>query len=112
MAVAQRFIFEWPNGVKPVQLFEWVEMLSREDQQLWKEARQRQENIRQEAIDANRMHLGKKEYIWKDDREAIVGKLNDPLWEQMWNRYLQETQTQFKVVYEEVVETVGQGPGG
>ena len=99
MAIVQKFVYEWPPGVKPVELFEWLETLTPKEKQQWEEARARQEKIRQQAIDQGRMQLGNRQYVWKDKQEASVNKQNDPEWENFWNRYLQETQTQFRVVF-------------
>lgn len=99
MATIQKFVYEWPPGVKPVELFEWLETLTPKEKQQWEEARARQEKIRQQAIGQGRLKLGNRQYVWKNEQEASVNKQNDPEWEKFWNRYLQETQTQFRVVF-------------
>ena len=112
MAVVQRFIFEWPEGVKQIDLFAWIRTLPRAEREEFYQAKERQEAHRQQAIDAQRMELSKGTYVWKNNDEAKKNKPSDPTWVKYFQRYLRETNTQFKVVYEEMVETVGQSPGG
>jgi hypothetical protein len=107
MAVSQRFVFEWPDGVTPVLFMNWIKLLSESEQDEFNQAKIRQEAHRQQAIDDQRMTMVKDAYVWKNQIESKKKKPSDPVWVEYFERYLQETQTQFKMVYEEVVETVG-----
>ena len=111
MAVIQRFEFEWPEGTKQIDLFAWINTLPRAERDEFYQAKERQEAHRQQAINDQRMEMSKGAYIWTNQEEANKNKPSDPTWVKYFQRYLRETNTQFKVIYEEVVETVGQCPG-
>jgi hypothetical protein len=105
MSVVQRLVFEWPEGVKPILFLDWIKLLPESEQEEFYQSKIRQENFRQQAVDQGRLQeITGNHYTWKNKQEAEINKETDPIWAQFWNRYLQETQTQFNVVYEEVKE--------
>jgi hypothetical protein len=111
MSVVQRLVFEWPDDIQPILFLDWIKLLSESEQEEFYQAKERQEAHRQQAINDQRMEMSKGTYIWTNQEEANKNKPSDPTWVKYFQRYLRETNTQFKVIYEEVVETVGQGPG-
>jgi hypothetical protein len=113
MPTVQRFVYEWPEGANPILFLDWIKLLSESEQEEFHKAKDRQEEFRQQAVDQGRLQeITGNHYTWKNKQEAEIDKATDPVWEQFWKRYLHETQTQFKVIYEEVVEIVGQSPRG
>jgi hypothetical protein len=101
MTVVQKFEYDWPEGVTPIDFVSWTQTLSQEEQDEFSEARRRQESYRQEAIDAGRMQMIDGTYVWVDQTAAKLNKKSDPIWVRYWRRYLKETQTRFSTILEE-----------
>jgi hypothetical protein len=87
----QKFVWEFPDGIKTT-IEQWVEeKLTAEERAEFYEARARNLHLREIAIAEGRMVIVDEGYLWKDDEEYDKGKQNDPVWESYWYRWLRET---------------------
>jgi len=108
MPVAQKFVFEFPEGVEPLDVNQWVEKnCTAAEQAEFAESRARQEAIRAKAIDSGRMTIAENDeaphdYVWATAEEAEKNKENDPVWTSYWHRYEEATGVKFTIVTEEV----------
>ena len=69
-----------------------MKSLSESEQREFKEAKQRQETIRQQFIDNNTLAIDQGGYVWKAQNGDPTNKPNDPVWDSYWNRWLTETE--------------------
>ena len=92
--------FKYNNA--SIDLHQWINTLSISEQQTFKEAQDRQFATRQLHIDSGDLKVEIKDsiqyYVWKDEETERIGKKQDPIWMQYFNRYLSENNIQFEVV--------------
>ena len=101
MTVVQKFKYEWPDGVTPIEFIDWIRTLPELEQDEFFAAKRRQEDYRLDAINNGRLQLEHGTYVWKDQKEAKLNKQSDPVWVKFFQRYLAETHTKFSVIFEE-----------
>jgi hypothetical protein len=75
-------------GIDVPILVDWVKTLTLEEQQEFIAAKTRQEQHRQEVIDAGKMIMINYSYVWKDQASAEQNKHADPIWVQYFYRWL------------------------
>jgi hypothetical protein len=109
MAVAHKFTYSVPEGKEFIRFEDWVLTLTESEQAEFSASKQRQEALRQEAIDCGDMvrdftNVDPKDpksqpvYVWKDEETAKRGKPFDQTWKDFWNRYLAETGIEFDII--------------
>jgi len=102
MSTIQKFTWNWPGkdqGKPFISLTDWVNYLSKEQQEDFYKAQARQHQHRQEAIDQGLMVVDHKGYIWRDEATAIQGKPSDLIWLEYTTRYSQETGVELVITY-------------
>lgn len=100
MPLRQKFVYSWPDDVKPVLFYDWILTLSVEEQKEFYKAEQRQNAYRTEKINEGKMYIKNDySYVWsnKDSKE----KPYDETWRLFFMRYLDETKTIFTIEEEE-----------
>ena len=99
MPIEQTFSYITPPGVKYVSLDDWVKTLPGEDQRMYAQARERQDQNRQKAIDDGRLIILEKgrdgAYVWRDAEAMEQGKETDPIWLSYSIRWEEETGIKF-----------------
>ena len=111
MPVKQEFKYIPPEGKEFITLYQWISTLSKDEQEEFKKAEQRQLEIRQKVISNKKLTIVKNSYtdgaihdnyVW--DESAIKNKPPerykdyDGKWLSFWSRYLEETGTTFEIV--------------
>lgn len=100
MAVRQRFVYCWPEGISPVTFAAWLRKLNSREKDEFASARLRQTEFRQQAINQGRMTVEQDTYVWRDEQAAIENKRTDETWYLYFSRYLKETKTEFSIEQE------------
>ena len=99
MPIKQQFIYEWPEGSKPMDIDEWVGTLSDDEQIEFLEARSRQVAYRQKVINEGKMKMVPYQgYIWKDAEARTNNKPMDDVWLSYHTRFIKENNIKFKGV--------------
>jgi len=101
MKCVQKLHWSWPPGVNPIHFSQWINDLPEYQKEECLAGIQRQEKMRQKAVDQGDMIISESEYIWKDAETAAKGKGIDEVWEKYWNRWQAETQAILTITYEE-----------
>lgn len=101
MPVRHRFVYEWPEGIKPITFDQWVQNLDQQEKQEFLEAKRRQIDHRTRAIQQHRMKIEQGSYVWATEQIAQENKPTDPVWYRYFQRYLTETQTKFRIEKEQ-----------
>ena len=91
MAVLQTVTIVPAEGNDIILFPNWIKSLSKEEQEEFKNAVNRQEIIRQQFIDRGEMLIDREGYVWRAQSSDLVQKPNDPIWDFYWNRWLKET---------------------
>jgi len=79
---------ELAPGIDVPALIDWIKTLHPEEQQEFIAAKNRQEQYRQEVIDAGKMIMVNYTYVWQDQHSAEQNKTADPTWVQYFNKWL------------------------
>lgn len=90
MALLNKFIWIYPDG-KPSKIEDWVITLPIEEQTEFFAAQKRNIEFRDQAIKEGRMKITEEGYEWINEEEFKKNKPHDPIWEQYFQRWLQET---------------------
>jgi hypothetical protein len=102
MSVKQEFLYHTSDGSPAVPLHVWVSALPPDQKQEFIAARQRQLAIRQQYIESGDLVVysdilsREVQYVWKDDVTAQRGKPFDLVWQNYFNRYLEENNIKFE----------------
>lgn len=101
MPVRHRFVYEWPTGVNPIRFDRWLMQLSQQEKQEFAQAKQQQILYRKQAIEQQQMVIDHGSYVWRDEESARKNKPTDDVWYRYFKRYLDETQTIFRIEEEQ-----------
>ena len=97
MPILSKFVYTWPAGAKQIQLYPWIETLTQEEQDEFRQADIRQKEFRKQVVDQGNMQITNDGYVWKDKNSLNTGKPADPTWMIYWNRWIHETGVQFTI---------------
>ena len=92
MNIKQKFLRETIDGRPYVSFHEWQQTLSESESIEIKQAQIRQFAYRDEAIKRGDMHIDPStgDYIWKDEKTALMGKTTDDVWYDYFERWRRE----------------------
>jgi hypothetical protein len=102
MPILSKFIYTWPDGRTPIDLYQWLTTLPAEEQEEFRLADIRQKEFRKQVVDQGNMQITNDGYVWKDKNSLNIGKPTDPIWAIYWDRWINETGVQFTI---EQIET-------
>jgi hypothetical protein len=98
MPIKQTFQFDNSS----ITIWEWSKTLPEVEQQEFKDSERRQHAFRDRAIAEGLMQKVGDNYIWRDEEAKQINKPHDPVWFKYWERYLQETGTEFSIKEEKI----------
>ena len=100
--VKQSFKYDTIDGRLLIPFAQWITTLSKQEQQEFQAADERQKQHRQVAIDRGDMTIDSSgEYIWKDSATAKSNKPTDLVWLNYFNRWQKECGIVFKTEFQE-----------
>ena len=102
MPILSKFVYTWPDGTNPILFHDWINTLSKEEQDEFRLSDVRQKEFRKQVVDQGNMQITDDGYIWKDKDALNTGKPTDPTWQIYWTRWIHETGVQFTI---EEIET-------
>lgn len=97
MPILSKFIYTWPDGTIPIMFVDWVNTLSKEEQDEFQLADIRQKEFRKIVVDQGNLTVTNDGYVWKDKDTLNTGKPTDPTWQIYWTRWINETGVQFTI---------------
>jgi hypothetical protein len=97
MPIYQIFNYEFPEGVTPFIIDEWVRTLSLEEQTEFFQAKERQLEYRQAAMETGNLYTDStlQGYIWKDEDALQKNKTDDAVWMEYFRRFIKENNIKF-----------------
>ena len=101
MPILSKFVYTWPDGTVPIMFYDWVNTLSKEEQDEFRLGDIRQKEFRKIVVEQGNMQITNDGYVWKDKDTMNIGKPTDPTWHRYWNRWQDETGVIFKI---EIIE--------
>ena len=102
MAIAQKFIYTWPEGKSPIWIEQWIRTLSQIEQDEFRLADKRQKEFRKIVVDQGNLQVVNNIYVWKDKDALDTNKPTDPVWQVYWNRWMTETGAKFTIEQSEI----------
>jgi hypothetical protein len=102
MAIHWKWVWFTTDGSPFISIEDWVDTLSIEDQNRYRDANIRQKAYRQEKINEGNLVVADDGYIWKDETAEVINKVNDPIWLEYWDRWQIETSSRWRMVREEI----------
>ena len=102
MPILSKFVYTWPDGITPIIFVDWVNTLSKKEQDEFQLADIRQKEFRKIVVDQGNMQITDNGYIWKDKDALNIGKPTDPTWQIYWTRWINETGVQFTIEQTEI----------
>ena len=97
MPILSKFIYTWPDGTIPIMFHNWINTLSKEEQDEFRLADIRQKEFRKQVVDQGNLQVTNGGYVWKDKDALNIGKPTDPTWQIYWQRWINETGVQFTI---------------
>ena len=97
MPILSKFIYTWPDGTIPIMFVDWVNTLSKEEQDEFQLADIRQKEFRKIVVDQGNLTVTNDGYVWKDKDTLNTGKPTDTTWQIYWTRWINETGVQFTI---------------
>ena len=97
MPILSKFIYTWPDGTIPIMFVDWVNTMSKEEQDEFQLADIRQKEFRKIVVDQGNLTVTNDGYVWKDKDTLNTGKPTDPTWQIYWTRWINETGVQFTI---------------
>jgi hypothetical protein len=102
MPILSKFVYIWPDGTTPIDLYQWLTTLPTEKQDEFRQADIRQKEFRKQVVDQGNMQITNDGYVWKDKDALNTGKPNDPTWQMYWNQWIDKTGVQFTIEQTEI----------
>ena len=97
MPILSKFVYTWPDGTTPIMFVDWVNTLSKEEQDEFQLADIRQKEFRKIVVDQGNLTVTNDGYVWKDKDTLNTGKPTDTTWQIYWTRWINETGVQFTI---------------
>ena len=102
MPILSKFIYTWPDGTIPIMFVDWVNTLSKQEQDEFQLADIRQKEFRKQVVDQGNLKVTNDGYVWKDKDTLNTGKPTDPTWQMYWNQWIDKTGVQFTIEQTEI----------
>ena len=102
MPILSKFIYTWPDGTIPIMFYDWINTLSKEEQDEFRQADVRQKEFRKQVVDQGNLEVTNDGYVWKDKDALTTNKPTDTIWQMYWNRWINETGVQFTIEQKEI----------
>lgn len=97
MPILAKFVYTWPDGTTPIMFHDWINTLSKEEQDEFRLADIRQKEFRKTVVDQGNLKVTNDGYVWKDKNALDTGKPTDPTWQIYWTQWIDKTGVQFTI---------------
>ena len=102
MPILSKFVYTWPDGTVPIMFHDWVNTLTKEEQDEFRLADIRQKEFRKIVVEQGNLEVTNDGYVWKDKDALTTNKPTDPTWQMYWTQWINETGVQFSIEQKEI----------